>query len=354
MAGSQENAKSTTNTTTTLGAKNISMIRDYFKSNKIFIGDKNALNRYPELRNEVEGIVGRDRHLVMDDESWGRIENTIEEYKDYNELTFLVNVWMQFFPAVRKARPGDQSEHAGVTLGDMFHIENPTVWTERAWNEDFLCVTWGANFNSESINTLLQPTDAKITKIFNLQPRLKTPRPDLAFGLKQGAFTDDERDVALYLGAKMQPGLYHPFFALEAKNENGTLGEAEIQCCRAGAAMVYCRRKFNREARKPNEVQPPGADLHSFVFTVALLPHFAVIYAHWAEVGAADSAISYYMNRVGSYNMQEKEGANGLRQAIYNVLDWGLFARKKEILEICDTIIENDSPLRKKKKTFSM
>ena len=173
-------------------------------------------------------------------------------------------------------------------------------------------------------NALFKPANGSVTKLLNRLPRLRTPRPDLIFGLKQGALTVDQRDLALYLGGHMRPGLYHPFFVLEATNVSGSIEEAEIQSCRAGAAMVYCRRRFNMEAEKSTETQTSGADLDSFAFTLALVPTYAQIYVHWAEVGAVGEAVSYRMKVMGIYVMRTKQSVNSLRQAIQNIHDWGL------------------------------
>ena len=56
--------------------------------------------------------------------------------------------------------------------------------------------------------------------------------------------------------------------------------------------------------------------------------------------------------------MKTKEGANGLLQGIYIVLNWGLFSRKREILDICAKTLEieeeDDPPLEKKQKMLAM
>ena len=44
------------------------MIHGYFKANKPLIDDKDALDCYLELKAEAEGIVAKDRSLVLDDE----------------------------------------------------------------------------------------------------------------------------------------------------------------------------------------------------------------------------------------------------------------------------------------------
>ena len=48
----------------------------------------------------------------------------------------------------------------------------------------------------------------------------------MTFGLKKGALTstltNDQHDMAEYLGANIRPRLFHPFFALKAKNVSGS------------------------------------------------------------------------------------------------------------------------------------
>ena len=78
------------------------------------------------------------------------------------------------------------------------------------------------------------------------------------------------------------------------------------------------------EAEKSTETQTSGADLDSFAFTLALVPTYAQIYVHWAEVGAVGEAVSYRMKVMGIYVMRTKQSVNSLRQAIQNIHDWGL------------------------------
>ena len=357
MAGNTDTPKTTTNTktTTTLSKYDVHLIKTYFRLNGLFIDDEDALERHPTIMAKAKAIVGRDRQSVMDDEEWDILRHKIGHYKDFNELTFLVNVWLELIPDTRKTRLGDESQHRGMILGDISDIDNPAVWTQRAWDDDFLEVTWSADFTR--VNDLLKPVVPVIQKIINAKPRLKNPRPDLTFGFRQAAFSENQLNLALGLGAEMQVGLVHPFFAVEAKNALGSLAEAELQCCRAGAAMVYVSRGIKAEATA--EPENLGAD-QSFMFTLAMMPSYAIIYVHWAEV-KADGRVTYHQNTVDSFNLKKKQDASSLRQAIYNLLDWGLFERKKEILDTYTTMLdlhqqqmEQGSPKSKKPKIFAL
>lgn len=241
---------------------------------------------------------------------------------------------MELLPSIQKIGPFDQSQHAGVNLDTMSYTENPATWTERAWKEDYLSASWNTEFDRRLINNLVKPSHASMVKLLKLKPPPKTPRPALTFGLRPGAFNTHHHQLAVYSGvAAMQPGLYHQFFAVEAMNESGTRAEVELQCCWAGTAMVHCQRKLRMKANKPNEAQTSDEEPRSYVFTLDLTPKSATIYIHWVEVGAK-SALVYHMHELGYYPLKMRKYVNILRQAIFNILDWGLFTRREEFSEV--------------------
>ena len=104
-----------------------------------------------------------------------------------------------------------------MTLGDISHIE----------------------FASERTDTLIQPANASVPKLLNLQPRIQIPTPDMTIDLKQGALIEDHHDVIKYFSANIQPVLYDLFLALEAKNISNSIKEAKVQSYRAGAIISY-------------------------------------------------------------------------------------------------------------------
>lgn len=73
-AESQGGSKPTSHTTAILGCQNLLTIRDYFEANGMFINNRKALNRYPDIKAEAECIVEKSRDLEMDDESWLRVQ----------------------------------------------------------------------------------------------------------------------------------------------------------------------------------------------------------------------------------------------------------------------------------------
>ena len=95
MEGGAGNPKTTTHTrtTTTLAAQDSHLIKLYFELNGVFIDDEDALERHPEIMKKAETIVGRDRKSVMDDGEWDILKRKIKNYGNFNEMTFLVNVW---------------------------------------------------------------------------------------------------------------------------------------------------------------------------------------------------------------------------------------------------------------------
>ena len=233
----------------------------------------------------------------------------------------------------------------GSGLGDA-----PGDWIERAWDKDFLRGHWGSDFNRQSVPDI--KTNSKVDKeLLASLPRVENPRPDLSYGLKEGAFTSTEQKINDTYGrySMLSPDLFHAFFIVEAKGCDGNIGDAENQCCRGGAAMVNATRLFNRQADR--EVLPPlGPDTNSIAFSLALVPDKAHLFVHWAECKSQEpEEVVYHMNRIGGYDPSEAEPVNRLRHHINNILDWGVLKRKAEIKETCKKI-EGLPPSPKKRK----
>ena len=153
---------------------------------------------------------------------------------------------------------------------------------------------------------------------------------------------------------ELQPDLYHAFFAVEAKSDDGALWEAENQCCRAGAAMVHARQQWNAVAKSGEPSSE--ADTRSVAFTLALHPAMAIMFVHWVEVGKAGAADRYHMNHVESYPFQKTESFYQLRHDVHNVLDWGVLQRRNEVAKVtaaAGVVLGREESPKKKQKTVS-
>ncbi|KAM0800629.1 hypothetical protein BDR22DRAFT_972871 [Usnea florida] len=143
MAGNTDTQKTTTNTktTTTLSKYDVHLIKTYFRLNGLFIDDEDALERHPTIMAKAKASVGRDRQSVMDDEKWDILRQKIGHYKDINELTFLVNVWLELIPDTRKSPRQSREElhssnisHASAEL----HRRSASYRHEYCYSADLL------------------------------------------------------------------------------------------------------------------------------------------------------------------------------------------------------------------------
>lgn len=134
-------------------------------------------------------------------------------------------------------------------------------------------------------------------------PLIKTPRPDMIFGYKLKAFTLGEQATMINNanGVAITKDVNHAFFALEAKSMRGNQYQADLQCCRAGSAMVHARAKYNALGSKGKEgsnsegstTSTSALDKQkaSVAFTLALHPKQATVYVHWTEKAPWDDPL---------------------------------------------------------------
>lgn len=126
----------------------------------------------------------------------------------------------------------------------------------------------------------------------------------MLYRLGNSAFTREEQKINAVHSqyTEMSPGYVHAFFIIECKTFSGTMVEAEMRVCSNGAALVSAARRFNTLAGKPIY---EGADLQSFVFSLALVPSLANLHVHWAEV-LSDSEVVYHMHQISSFYLGMK------------------------------------------------
>lgn len=137
--------------------------------------------------------------------------------------------------------------------------------------------------------------------------------------------------------------------------------EVHNQSIRTGADLVEARRRLNAKAatvKAAREKQPadPGssekqaeaaaaaetpisapslqkADLNSIAFTVSWVPRMAELHVHWYEEKLGPVGI-WHMTLVNAYMFYREDSLKELRKDIGNVLAWGLYKRKDEVLRV--------------------
>ncbi|KAK0510823.1 hypothetical protein JMJ35_006375 [Cladonia borealis] len=200
-------------------------------------------------------------------------------------------------------------------------------------------------FDSDSIPPALDPGNNKTLKVLlHWLPKLETPKPQFCFGLREEAFTPEERMLndCLRQYTVLSKPLYHCFFAVEFKTLDGGWGQCQTRCCRAGSAMVHATEELLRLA-SPNEEHPLEDQLRQepcMAFTLAVDPIIAKLNVHWAE--PYNKGTIYHMHRMKSYSMICGQQLKDLRHDVNCILDWGCVDRKTSIQETLAKIKANN------------
>lgn len=373
QATSQKNSSTMSKSSS---SESVGAVRRVLEQNRLFINDRDAEIRGQKLIDEARSILKGFRRSAMSREQAVEAKKTVGEYATRDELTFLVNLWTILLNGTRQLR----EESAGpMTAAEE---EDAINWIKRAWKEDGVDANWSSPFPSNSIPPISPTNDVILDKLLALTPKVKNPKPDLTYGISKNAFSELEQAVNAHCSCSLTNGLWHEFFLVEAKSAGKPIEEAENQCCRAGSALVFNRRKFNLAAMSPGKsrspqknqtqqqltpnsknenpseassVQPstyPRPDMSSFAFSLAVAPITAIMSVHWAEERSSDTVV-WHMTDLEMYSLRKLEDYAVLRHDIDNVLDWGCGKRKRDIEETCKEIAKLIPAKSKRKREES-
>ena len=266
-----------------------------------------------------------------------------------------------------------------TAAGGLENEKEAIEWIETAWEKDQLKCNWGTDFVRGSVPPLVVLDETQ--RIYtDHAPRVKNPKPDLAYGLKHTGLSDQERLINNHLGANLSPYMDHPFFIVEVKNAENGLYEAENQCARGGAAMVRLKRKFDKLAdgtfkdyesqqgkgkggndladqTSQNKEKIPidhyRTDAKSFAFSLAIHPSDATMFVHWAEEAFSKEGklltINWHANHIAHYYLKDEDPWIDLHRDIDNILDWGVLTRRQELKELCSQIFTQEYSKKKQK-----
>ena len=226
----------------------VTSVRKALKDHRYYVEDPEAEQRALDLIVTARGIVHSQRGSTMSDGRADQIKSVINEYRNANELTFLDKFWAAIVDLERTVpAPPVLQTTSSEPMTDT-QKEAARQWISKAWSKDHLRDSYSANFRPNSTPPI-SPTDDKILDdLLKSVPRVKNPVPDLAYGIKEAAFSSRDKQLLDLLGCELSSELYHVFFLVEAKSMNNPIGEAENQCCRGGAAMTHNKRAFDAAA----------------------------------------------------------------------------------------------------------
>lgn len=290
-------------------------VRLVMEVNGMPIDDKAALEQNRQIVDHAREIVGRTRHSPIRPEWKGKLMDERDRYAQRNEVTWIVHFWRALQNPERYVRQRD--EHGSLV--------EPEIWGAATWFQDGLDDNWDQPLNTGSLPTL-EIDDANVLELLDSLPRVTTPKPDIAFGLRHDEFTQIEKVVnnRYHMYAGVSESILHPFFIVETKTR-GTIEETENQCCRGGAALVCAARQMIHDS-DPDASQD-GPDIQSIAFSLALVPTLAHIFVHWAHIDTHGGLV-YHMHYVTGFPLRNKDSLVDLFRAVNNILDWGTDERK--------------------------
>ena len=330
-------------------------VRDMLVRHMLFIDDPAAKIIGDKLISAAKGILDRKRLSVWDKDKQEQVQEGIKDYAMELEATFVVNLMNHLLGTTRMTAPGQE------LMGDNLRREQEGV--ERAWQKDHLRVRYNVDFLSACIPKI-RTGDKHHDLLIDEIPRVENPKPDVAFGIYQKAFSLHQQEILNNNRNNLAgPRCYGIFLVIEAKCMNHPIEEAENQCIRSGCAMVNTKRLLNQAATLPHKgtlasgsaaaIQYPRPDMESFAFAIAVGSSHAHMFVSWAlEMDSKDS-IQWHMHFLKDYSFRRPEDLNQLHHDINNIQDWGLSKQKDKLVQHCETIdsleIVQSKPKKQKK-----
>ena len=315
-------------------------VRHLLARHMLFIDAPAAKTIGDKLISEAKGILDRKRLSLWSEDKREQVQKGIMDYAMELEATFIVNLMNHLLGKTRMTAPGEELQ------GDDLRREQQGI--ERAWEKDHLRVRYNIDFLPASIPKI-RTGDPFHDQLINEVPRVENPRPDVAFGIFQTAFSVLEQETLNNNRNNLAgPGCYGIFMIIEAKCMNQSIEEAENQCIRSGCAMVSTKRILNRAATLPHKVTPasgsaaaiqyPRPDMESYAFALAVGSSHAHMFVSWALEKDSKDSVEWHMHFLRDYSFRRPEDLNQLHHDMNNIQDWGLGIRKDTLLQHCETI----------------
>jgi hypothetical protein len=192
-------------------------------------------------------------------------------------------------------------------------------------------------------NSVPVPLDPSI--LTNPLP-LPRPKPDLAFGYSETAFTRNQLGTIDLLVddqfgrsyAVPDQKLQFPFLDIEFKSQakNGTHYIATNQVAGAGAIVLnghleLIQRSFGAERLDFNEPQ---------FFSVTMDHELVRINVHWLSAPTDGGKYSFHVEGLSQHLLRDANGLRAVTRAIKNILDYGSDVRLRKLCEALDAYRE--------------
>lgn len=286
-----------------------------------------------------------DRHSAVKPASAQKFKEHYTYYKDLNESSFKTEVLRFIVKTDFEIELEPETESSTAVYGPS-----------DSWNKG-LRVQYNQRVNRGHIpHAYTDPrNDPKKVQDALKKEGILTAEPDAVWGydpkkMPNAHFHPDTRELMLLL-----PKLHWPFFFIQSKQGKGSFEEACNEAIRDGAAIVSAARELRETAGF--DINTPGPDEHTYVYSAVMCTKVMEWYVHWAEVVDGDPIpVRYHMNTVvDNQTFKGSDALGNLRRPTHNILEWGLMTRKPAVEEWYDAIAKHDkqSLMKKASRAFT-
>ncbi|KAL9018150.1 MAG: hypothetical protein Q9185_004557 [Variospora sp. 1 TL-2023] len=317
-------------------------VKKRFEHHGMYQNEEGVLDTYPEFKTQVKAIINPARQSQIGRLEFADAQLTIQKYKYKNEATLLDRLLPFLIKDSRLVQipssPTDSNRGpTTVTEDQLTEEEKDVVWQAKSFLRSGLITLVDTFFNNASLPFI--HNDPELAEELD---HLTKPMPDRSYAVDPAhcCFPENFRipeDVERCL--QVAEDVYHIFFVVEGKQDQGSQLEAINQACRDGAALVHTARLLRERLGLADVV---GADDRTFVFSATISHGLMELWVHWAEVFAKEQhrCPKFHMTMLASKAVIDKKDFRDLKKMLHNILDWGVGMRKDGLQPLHDRIVE--------------
>ncbi|KAI4141714.1 MAG: hypothetical protein LQ341_003447 [Variospora aurantia] len=324
-------------------------VKKRFEHHGMYQNEEGVLDTYPEFKAQVTAIINPARQSQIGRLEFADFQLTIQKYKYKNEATLLDRLLpflikdsrlVQIPSSPTDSNPGPTT----VTEDQLTEEEKDVVWEAKSFLRSGLITLVDTFFNNASLPFIHNDPELaeELAKAIKRDDHLTKPMPDRSYAVDPAycCFPEDFRipaDVERCL--QVAEEVYHIFFVVEGKQDQGSQLEAINQACRDGAALVHTARLLRERLGMADVV---GADDRTFVFSATISNGLMEVWVHWAEVFAEEQhrCPKFHMTMLASKAVNDEKHFRDLKKMLHNVLDWGVGRRKDRLQPLHDRIVK--------------
>ena len=319
---SSASSKQARDAASTATSENIAAMLDILERHHYYLANEDVEAQNQGFISNAAELVSEDRNSPMqpDQKRWVKESYALAHRR--NEATFLANFWSDLITKTR-------------TVQEWENLPR----TSREWLADGVFANYDQEFLKDSVDEIKSSGNNE-QLLLDAMPKVKTPKPDLLYGLLPEGSWSKEETAAIHRFARHSMPSYKllaPWFLVEGKSYSGSMEEGEVQAMRGGAALNASFRRLDKEAG--TVFKGDGPDERSMVYSLVFGPLYARINIHWAHLKGGE-VVAYYTHRLKWYIMANQDAWEEVRKAVHNILDWGAKERRAMVKKILEAIVE--------------